>query len=178
MVNISAPQMLDTNEAVPTTNSVRIDRESDGWWGLRARQRVTRRRREVFTFFADAANLGRITPPEVQFEIVTPPPIEMREGTLIDYRIRTWGIAMRWKTLISEWNPPHEFVDVQLAGPYADWVHRHRFVELTDGGTLVEDYVRFRIPFGRLGAIAGPVVRRQLRRIFTFRAAAIDDLVP
>ena len=177
MVNISVPQMLDTGQTQPAHEHVRIDREADGWWGLRARQRLPQPREAVFPFFADAANLGRITPPELRFEIVTPQPIEMREGALIDYRIYTWRIPMRWKTLISEWNPPYEFVDVQLSGPYADWVHRHRFIDLIDGGTLMEDYVRFRLPLGRLGAIAGPIVRRQLRRIFTFRAAVIPTLL-
>ena len=176
MVNVSAPEILDTEHAA-TPNLVRIDREPSGWWGLRARQRVTQPRSAIFPFFADAANLGRITPPELHFEIITPQPIEMREGARIDYLIRTWRIPMRWQTLISEWNPPYEFVDVQLAGPYADWIHRHRFIELNDGGTLLEDYVRFRLPLGRLGGIAGPVVRRQLRRIFTFRAAVIPTLL-
>jgi ligand-binding SRPBCC domain-containing protein len=177
MVNISYPRTLDTTLAEAVSNLVRIDREPDGWWGLRARQRLTGSKRDVFPFFADAANLGRITPAEKHIENLTPPPITIRQGTLIEYRIRTGGIRMRWKTLISEWNPPHEFVDVQLSGPYADWIHRHRFVELATSGTLMEDYVRFRLPLGRLGALAGPLVRRQLRRIFTFRAAVIDTLL-
>jgi ligand-binding SRPBCC domain-containing protein len=177
MVNVSSTKLLDTDPAPAARDHVRIDREAGGWWGLRARQRLNQPRADVFPFFADAANLGRITPPELRFEIVTPPPIEMREGTLIDYLIRTWRVPMRWRTLISEWNPPYEFVDVQLAGPYADWIHRHRFVDLADGGTLMEDYVRFRLPLGRLGAVAGPVVRRQLTRIFTYRAEVIPTFL-
>ena len=176
MVNVSAAELLDTNGIEPA-NFLRIDRESDGWWGLRARQRLSGARRDVFPFFADAANLGRITPPEMRFEILTRPPIVMREGALIDYRIHTLGIGMGWRTLISEWNPPHDFVDVQVSGPYADWIHRHRFIELGKTATLLEDYVRFRLPLGRLGGIAGPVVRRQLKRIFAFRAAAIRELL-
>lgn len=177
MVNVSAPEILDTKDQPAAVDLLRIEQEADGFWTLRARQRLARPRRDVFPFFADAANLGRITPPEMHFEILTPQPIDMRQGTLIAYRIRAWGLGMRWKTLISEWNPPHEFVDVQLAGPYADWIHRHRFIDLATDATLMEDYVRFRLPLGRLGAIAGPIVRRQLRRIFTYRGAAITTLL-
>lgn len=153
-----------------------IARGSDGGWVLRAGQAIPVRRAELFPFFADAGNLARITPPEMHFEIVTPPPVEMRAGTLIDYRIRLHGIPMRWRTLISRWEPPVAFVDEQLRGPYAEWVHTHRFTELPDGGTLMEDEVRFRLPLGALGALAAPLVRRQLQRIFGYRRAVIASL--
>ena len=157
---------------------IRIERAADNAWLLHARQRLPADRGLLFPFFADATNLVRITPPEMRFEIVTPLPIVMREGALIDYRLRVGGLPVRWRTLISRWDPPHEFVDEQLRGPYAEWHHRHRFTALRDGSTLVEDEVRFRLPFGPLASIAGPLVRRQLRRIFSYRRAAMTRLAP
>jgi ligand-binding SRPBCC domain-containing protein len=169
--------MLDAADQNATTDNLTINPAAPGVWMLTARQRLMMPRDELFPFFADAANLARITPPEMSFEILTPQPIVMRAGTLIDYQIRTWGIPMRWRTEITEWNPPFEFVDTQLRGPYGEWVHRHRFTNLTGGTTLMEDHVRFRLPLGRIGAVAGPIVRRQLRRIFEYRNATVTTLL-
>lgn len=143
---------------------------------LRTETFIPRPREETFAFFAEAENLERITPPELRFRIKTPVPIRMAEGTRIAYRLGLFGIAFSWTTLISRWEPGHCFVDEQIQGPYARWIHTHTFFD-AEGGTLVRDEVRYRLPFYPLGEVAHPLVRRQLERIFRYRAARLRQLL-
>jgi ligand-binding SRPBCC domain-containing protein len=133
---------------------------------------------EVFPFFADARNLEAITPPLLRFEVITPDPIEMQVGTLIQYRLRLHGVPVSWLTSIQAWEPPHRFVDTQIRGPYSLWHHTHTFEDRGDGTTLMRDVVRYAIPFGPLGELAHRLfVRRDVAAIFDFRRDAILPLL-
>jgi ligand-binding SRPBCC domain-containing protein len=131
---------------------------------------LPRPRDEVFSFFSDARNLDAITPPWVRFRMTTPGPVELKAGALIDYKLRVHGLPIRWRTRITEWNPPARFVDEQLRGPYQLWVHEHEF-ESRDGGTLVRDHVRYAVPFDFL--VHRLFVHRDVERIFAYRTETL-----
>lgn len=132
---------------------------------------------EVFAFFADAENLETITPPELNFQIVTLRPIDIREGALIDYKLRLRGVPISWRTEISVWDPPFKFVDRQLRGPYAKWVHTHTFEAVGPELTRMADRVIYELPFGPIGDLAHFIVERELRYIFDYRQKKIADLL-
>ncbi len=136
---------------------------------LKRKQMLTLSIAKVFTFFERPENLAKLTPPSLGFRILTPSPIEMKAGSLIDCAVRVKGMPVRWTTLITDYDPPHRFVDVQLKGPYSFWHHTHEF-ETAESGTRMTDTVRYAMPFGVLGRIAeGLFVTRQLQKIFDYR---------
>ena len=130
-----------------------------------------------FDFFADAGNLERITPPELNFHIVTPQPIRIAKGTLIDYKLKLRGFSLTWRTEITEWNPPFSFTDAALKSPYQQWIHRHVFTKMAQNKTLIEDEVKYRLPFAPLGDLAHFFVRRELNYIFDFRQKTVAEIL-
>jgi hypothetical protein len=142
---------------------------------LERRQRLPGALEDVFGFFADAFNLQAITPAWLHFRVLTPAPVAMAPGALLEYRLRLHGLPLRWLTRIEVWEPPVRFVDVQVRGPYRLWHHTHSFEPAGDG-TIVRDRVRYALPLGPLGELAhAALVRRDLDRIFAFRHAAVRE---
>jgi NADH dehydrogenase len=143
---------------------------------LTATQVVPRPLEEVFAFFAEPANLGRLTPPGFGFELLGDD-LAMRAGLRLDYRVRPLlGIPLAWQTLIDAYEPPDRFHDVQPRGPYRRWDHTHTF-EAVEGGTLVRDEVEYALPLGPLGEVAHRVaVRAKLAEIFAFRARTLEAI--
>jgi ligand-binding SRPBCC domain-containing protein len=139
-------------------------------------QTIDRPLDEVFAFFADARNLETLTPTLLRFEILTPGDIEMRVGAIIQYALRVHGLPIHWTTAITVWNPPFEFVDVQLRGPYVLWHHRHTF-EAVGESTHMIDEVNYRLPLGWVGrAMHRVMVRGDLEAIFDFREQTVKRL--
>ena len=146
-----------------------------GSYELTRRQVVERPLTEVFAFFSEARNLELLTPPWLSFRILDAPGT-LEAGSLIRYRLRLGGIPVGWTSEITEWRPPHCFTDVQRRGPYALWEHTHRFRQL-NGTTELHDRVIYRLPGGPLGPLVrATLVRRQLERIFDYRAERVAEL--
>ena len=131
---------------------------------------------EVFEFFSKAENLNLITPPYLNFRILTPPPIEMKTGTIINYRIKLKGIPLKWTTEITEWDPPNKFTDTQIKGPYKLWVHEHFFTD-QGGKTIVTD----RVTYKSRGLILEPIIEKlfvskNLKQIFDYREKKLKEI--
>ena len=127
-------------------------------------------REKVFPFFADARNLEVITPPWLNFTVLTSGEIEMRVGAIIDYKLRIHGLPVRWRTEITGWEPPFSFCDEQRRGPYRRWSHTHTFTE-KEGGTLCQDRVFYVVPGGAL--VNYFFVRHDVKKIFNYRTEAL-----
>jgi ligand-binding SRPBCC domain-containing protein len=143
---------------------------------FRADQRIGRPLPEVFEFFSRAANLERITPPWLSFSMLGTEPAEVASGTVIPYRLRLHGLPLIWVSQIEQFERGRVFVDRQLIGPYRQWIHRHEF-EADGEHTVIRDEVRYELPLGRIGALAGLFVRRDVERIFAYRQQTIERIL-
>tara|TARA_B000000441_G_C21709195_1_gene331311 strand:- start:362 stop:832 length:471 start_codon:yes stop_codon:yes gene_type:complete len=131
---------------------------------------------DVFSFFSNPENLSKITPEKLGFNILTPTPIKMKEGQLIDYSIKLLGKKIRWRTMITEYIPKVKFVDQQLKGPYSMWHHTHEFRDL-DGKVEMTDEIYYVMPFGLLGRLVNFLfVSRDLNNIFKHRVEIINKI--
>jgi hypothetical protein len=173
-MDVSQPRQGATAGLFDTVAQKRVEWGAMKIYTLRQEQLVNRPRSEVFSFFARPENLQVITPPWLGFVLLTPSPVRMREGAVIDYAMRALGKSMRWTSIITEYDPPNHFVDQQLVGPYSFWYHTHTFTEARRG-TLIVDEVRYIVPFGPLGRLAHALyVESALDKIFDYRKSVIE----
>jgi hypothetical protein len=130
---------------------------------------------ETWQFFSTAENLPAITLPWLAFRIDTPRPISIGQDAVLDYTVSWMKIPIRWRTLIIDWSPPRQFIDLQIRGPYTLWHHQHTF-EPSATGVVCRDRVLYQVPGGPAGWVANQLmVKRQLLEIFRFRRAVIGE---
>lgn len=167
---------MTTPDTDPTEvkSEIKFSKLSNGDFRLECQQLIVRPITDVFDFFSDAFQLEKITPDSLQFCVLTPPPIDIQAGTVIDYRLKLRGIPIRWCSLIAEWQPPYRFVDQQLKGPYLKWHHEHLFHSVAEG-TLCRDVVDYRVPGGAL--VNRLFVQSELTRIFAYRQRRLEALL-
>ena len=144
---------------------------------LKREQKISKNIDDVFEFFSKPENLSIITPSKMKFKILTPSPIEMKEGALIDYTVNIFRFPIRWRTLITHYKPTNMFVDQQLKGPYSMWHHTHLFERLNDEETLIKDIVIYAVPFGIIGKLVHSLyIKSDLNAIFDFRSRKIREI--
>ena len=132
---------------------------------------------EVFNFFKTAQNLNLITPPDLNFTILTPTPFEIQEETIIDYSLKIHGWTIKWQTKITRFDPPYFFVDDQVKGPYKKWTHHHYFSRITNSVTEMEDKVLFKVPGGPFEFLVYYLfVKKKLAKIFGYRQQVCEDI--
>jgi ligand-binding SRPBCC domain-containing protein len=145
---------------------------------LERTQMIPLSRAETFSFFSEALNLERITPPYLKFKVITPTPFEMTAGRLIDYQLALFNISFRWRTLIEAWEPETRFVDRQINGPYSLWHHTHTFESIGPQQTLMRDVVHYRVEWGAIGGLVHEFfVRRMVNEIFDYRVQAVTEIL-
>ena len=142
---------------------------------INIKQHINKPLEVVFEFFSKPENLEMITPESLSFNMLTPTPVKMEKGSLIDYTIRLFGIPIHWRTLISDYEPPFRFVDQQIKGPYTFWHHTHTF-QAIEGGVEIIDKVKYSLPLGWLGTLVHSIwVRKDLEKIFDHRKTVIQN---
>jgi len=131
----------------------------------------------VWAFMATPANLNELTPPELNFQIVSELPDKMYNGLTVLYLIRIplFG-KRRWLTEIKHIREGEYFVDEQRIGPYRLWYHEHSIEPLGDKQTRMVDRVSYQLPFGILGYLVHQFwVKNMLDTIFDYRAKRLSE---
>jgi ligand-binding SRPBCC domain-containing protein len=134
---------------------------------------------KAWNFFSNPHNLKNITPPSMDFRVISDTGTETYAGMIIQYTVKPmFGIPVSWVTEITHVREPHFFVDEQRFGPYTFWHHQHLFTEVP-GGVEMTDIVSYALPFGPLGSLVRElIVKHQLNTIFGYRRTVLEKMFP
>jgi ligand-binding SRPBCC domain-containing protein len=149
-----------------------------GFYQLHKTQKIPATIEQVWDFISSPANLKKITPEYMGFNITSKMLSDkMYPGMIISYKVSpVLGIKMTWVTEITHVKEKEYFVDEQRVGPYSMWHHEHK-IEAIEGGVLMTDIVSYKPPFGFLGSIANSIlIKNQLKEIFDYRIIAVEKM--
>jgi ligand-binding SRPBCC domain-containing protein len=149
-----------------------------GFYQLKQTQKIKGTIDEVWDFIASPANLKKITPDYMGFDITSEDlPEKMYPGMIICYKVSPLlGIKMNWLTEITQVDEKIFFIDEQRIGPYKIWHHQHR-IEPIEDGVLMTDIVTYQPPMGVLGSLANTlVIKNKLNEIFDYRKNVLNEI--
>ena len=158
--------------------SIKIIKHEGGLYTLYAKQTVDKEIDFLWDFFSKPSNLNKLTPDDVQFNIISGKSDDFYEGKIISYKIKPFKlVTLNWITEISQVKEGSYFIDNQISGPYKMWHHEHHFKSNNDGTTEIIDKVKYKVPFYILGRISHKIfIKRKLINIFNFRQKKINEL--
>lgn len=124
---------------------------------------------KVFAFHERPDAFALLQPPWAETEILQPP-ASLAVGTRVILRTK---LGPFWQTLEAEhvaYEAGRMFADRMVRGPFTRWLHRHVVTPQGPEASVLTDDIEFELPLGIVGRlIGGPIARRQLERLFTYR---------
>jgi uncharacterized protein (TIGR01777 family) len=111
----------------------------------------------------------RLTPPWERARVLERPDAALAEGSRVVLEVHVGPVPVRWVARHRDVEAGRGFVDVQEEGPFAHWVHEHRFTPDGDG-CILTDRITCEPPLGAVGALFGtPFVRAKLEAMLRYR---------
>jgi uncharacterized protein (TIGR01777 family) len=133
---------------------------------------------ELYAWHARPGAFDRLTPPWRRLRVVERTG-SIGDGDRLVFEYGVGPVKRRWSAVHRDHVEGVGFTDVQEAGPFARWEHRHRFTAEDGGGSVLEDRVDYELPGpGLANRRAEGAVWRRVDRLFVFRHRRTrDDLL-
>ncbi|MGL5097662.1 MAG: TIGR01777 family oxidoreductase, partial [Planctomycetia bacterium] len=123
----------------------------------------------VYDWHARPGAFERLVPPWDDVKVIdrTGP---LQDGMKATLQIRAAGVPFRWTAVHHDFEPGRRFTDTQQGGPFARWVHTHRFEPIDDRSSLLIDSIDYAPPLGGIGRLlTGGWIEGMLDRTFAYR---------
>ncbi len=131
----------------------------------------------VFAFHETPGALSLLTPPWEKIEVVEGGG-SILPGNRVVLKTKFGPLSLRWVAEHTEYEQGRLFADRQVSGPFAEWSHRHLFLDDGAGGCLMRDEVDYEPPLGLIGRMLGAeLIRKKLHNLFDFRHEAVRRII-